>query len=121
MQAEEKLFCKWDLVRSVTEAQLKENGTMKTLSVIGPYNVELMIFLKQNESTSEFEVKVYKDLPKDKYVPHIIDEVTRYEECDEYAKFFFATFDKAKLFVDMLQHMHLEYKIRPVRIVEKSE
>lgn len=117
MQQEEKLFCKWDLVRSITEEQLtKDDGTMKTLSVIGPYNVELMIFLRKNESTQDFEVQVYKDMPTDKYVPHIIDEVTRYEETDEYAKFYFATFNRAKAFVDVMQHMHNEYKIRPVRI-----
>lgn len=120
MQSEEKFLCKWELVRFVTEEQLMDNaGTMRTLSVTGPYDVELMIFLRKNELANDFEVQVCKDMPTDKYVPHLIDEVTCYEETDEYAKFYFATFNKAKAFVDVMQHMHSEYKIRPVRIAGK--
>ena len=116
MQVEKKLFCHWDLVRFVTEENLKqEDGTFLTLSVIDGDKVELMIFLGKDDSTSDYEVMVYKSKPNDKYVPHEYDEVKRFEENDEYATFFFEKFDQAHDFTDMLGYAHPEYKERPCR------
>ena len=46
MQANERLFCHWDLVRFVKESHLqKEDGTFLLLSVTDGNQLELMIFL----------------------------------------------------------------------------
>lgn len=89
MQMEKKLFCHWDLVRFVSEEHLKkEDGTFLTLSVTHGDKLELMIFLGKDDSNSDYEVRVYKSEPTDKYIPNENDNVKKYEENDEYATFF---------------------------------
>lgn len=118
MQVERKVFCHWDLVRFIKEEVLKQDdGTFLTLSVTHGEKVELMIFLGKDDSTSDYEVRVYKGKPTDKYVPHKYDEVKRFEENDEYATFFFQEFDQALHFTELLGYVHPEYQGRPCRII----
>ena len=121
MQVEKKLFCHWDLVRFITEEHLKqEDGTYLTLSVTNGDKVELMIFLGKDEASSDYEVRVYKSKPTDKYVPDKYDEVKRFEENDEYATFFFEKFEQAHHFTDLLGYVHPEYQERPCREIGKD-
>ncbi len=114
MQVEDKLLCHWDLVRFVTEEQLRQkNGKFFTLSVCCTNSLELMIYL--NKRWFSYEVRVYKDLPSDKYVPHQYDNVKRFKENDEYATFFFKKFEQARNFVALLGYRHPEYRVRPTR------
>jgi len=122
MQVEKKLFCHWDLVRFVSEKHLKQDdGTFFTLSVTDGENFEFMIFLGKDDSNSDYEVRVYKSEPSDKYVPNEYDNVKRYEENDEYASFFFDEYEKALRFVDFLTCIHPEYKVRPIRRIGKDD
>lgn len=114
MQVKNKLFCHWDLVRFVSKEHLKQdNGTFLTLSVTDGGKLELMIFLGKGDF--DYEVRVYKSKPSDKYVPNNHDNVKRYEENDEYATFFFDEYEQANNFTDLIGYMHPEYKTRPVK------
>lgn len=116
MQVKDKLFCHWDLVRFVSEDDLKkDDGTFTTLSVSDGDKLELMIFLGKDDSDSCYEVRVYKKKPDDKYVPNENDKVSRYEENDEYATFFFDKYEDANSFTYLIAYVHPEYKKRPVR------
>lgn len=119
MLIKSKLYCHWDLVRFVCEEHLvTKEGQNLTLSVIEGEKLELMIFLEKDESTSSYEVRVYKASADDKYIPNEFDNVSGYEECDEYATFFFVDFEKAQNFVWLLGYVHSEYKVRPVQRIE---
>lgn len=119
MQVEKKLFCHWDLVRFVTEDYLlQEDGTFVTLSVTDGENSELMIFLGKDESNSEYEVRVYKNDPNDKYVPNEFDNVKSYEENNEYASFFFDEYEDAHEFTESIGYNHPEFSTRPVKEIE---
>ena len=122
MQLQKKLFCHWDLVRFVSEKHLqKDDGTFLTLSVTEGKKLELMIFLGKDDSNSCYEVMVYKNEPGDKYVPNEYDKISRYEENDEYATFFFDKYKDAHGFIQMVGYLHSEYQKRPVReIPEKN-
>lgn len=116
MQVKNKLFCHWDLVRFVSEEQLKQDdGTFLTLSVTDGDKLEFMIFLGKDDSNSGYEVRVYKREPSDKYVPNEYDNVKCYEENDEYATFFFDEYEQAHSFADLISYIHPEYKKRPVK------
>ena len=111
----------WDLVRFVTEDHLKKyDGSLFTLSVTDGTKYEFMIFLGKQSSKADYEVRVYKNNPEDKYIPHESDEILRYESNDEYATFYFDNFIKARNFVELLGYFHPEYKIRPVQEYKKS-
>ena len=121
MQLQKKLLCHWDMVRFISENCLKQNdGTFLTLSVTGN-GYEYMIFLGKDDSNSCYEVRIYKNKLTDKYVPHPLDKVSRYEENDEYATFFFDNYENAHSFTDMIQYFHSEYRIRPVREIIKED
>ena len=93
MLLKSKLYCHWDLVRFVEEEHLIDNdGKNLTLSVTEGKKVEFMIFLEKEESTSNYEVRVYKASADNNYIPNELDNVFRYEENDEYATFFFVDF-----------------------------
>ena len=116
MQMQDKIYCHWDLVRFISEKDLKkDDDTFFTLSVAHGNKFELMIFLGKDDSNSCWEVKIYKGEPTDKYVPYEHDHVIRYEENDEYATFFFDEFDNARTFTEMIQYLHPEFKVRPVK------
>lgn len=120
MQLENKILCHWDLVRLIDEEQLIDGvGDFLTLSVSHGESIELMIFLGKSDDDSEYEVRVYKNKPSDKYIPHESDNVLRYEEKDEYATFFFKEYENAREFVDNLAYVHREYHIRPIRKYNK--
>ena len=119
MQVQKKLFCHWDWVRFIPEKQLQQDdGTFLTLSVTERNELELMIFLGKDDSNSFYEVRVYKSDPSDKYVPNKYDKVSRYEENDEYATFFFDQYEDARSFTAMVGYFHPEYKIRLVKEIE---
>ena len=119
MLLKSKLFCHWDLIRFVGEEHiLTKEGKNLTLSVTDGGEIEYMIFLEKDESNSIFEVRVYKAKSDDKYIPNEYDEILRYEECDEYATFFFNDYEKARNFVYLLGYVHSEYKVRPVKKIE---
>lgn len=81
---------------------------------------ELMIFLGKDEKSTDYEVRVYKNEPTDKYVPcKELDQVKRYEENDEYASFFFEDYEVAVRFVRWVRYFHKEYKKRPARRIVK--
>ena len=122
MQLQRKVYCRWDFVRFISERHLqKEDGTFCTLSVTEGGKLELMIFLGKGDDNSSYEVRVYKNEPGDKYVPHECDNVSRYEENDEYATFFFEEYEDACSFTAMIGYLHPEYKKRPVQeIPEKN-
>ena len=115
MQVQKKIFCHWDMVRFVSEKHLQTDDlTFSTLSVTDGNKLELMIFLGKDDSNSCYEVRVCKNEPGDKYVPNMYDNISRHEENDEYATFFFDKFEDARSFVEMLAYLHPEYKTRPV-------
>jgi len=121
MQLEKKIFCHWDFVRFVSESDLqKEDGTFLTLSVSERNEFELMIFLGKDDSNSCYEVRVYKSKPTNTYVPHMYDNVSRYEENDEYATFFFENYEHAHRFIQMVGYRHPEYKKRPIRKISSN-
>ena len=121
MQVQEKIFCHWDLVRFVSEKTLqKDDGTFWTLSVTDGNKLEFMIFLGKDDSNSCYEVRDYKSEPGDKYVPNKYDKVSRYEENDEYATFFFDKYEDANSFTEMVGCLHPEYKERPVQEIPKK-
>ena len=76
-----------------------------TLSVTDGNKFEFMIFLGKDDSNSCYEVRVYKSEPGDKYVPNEHDKVSRYEENDEYATFFFEEYEDAHRFTDMVGYL----------------
>lgn len=118
MQMNKMLFCHWDFVRLLTEKDLlKKDGTALTLSVTDGKNLEFMIFLEKADN--EYEVRVYKGTPNDKYVPYKFDNVKHYEENDEYATFSFEKFYDALHFVEILGYVHPEYKARPMRKISE--
>ena len=118
MRFENIIYCHWDIVRLIFEENLKtEEGKFRTLSVTCAKDIELMIFLEKSDD--EYEVRVYKNKPTDKYVPNDLDNVKNYEENDEYATFFFENFENAKRFTDTLPYIHPEYKSRPIRKIEE--
>lgn len=119
MQLKRKIYCHWDICRFVTEQHLLKDGGY-TLSVTESNKYELMIFLGKSDSGSGYEVRVYKAQPADNYVPHEFDNnVTRYEENDEYVTFFFENFEYAHEFVTISVHMHKEFKTRPVQEIRR--
>lgn len=122
MQVQKKLLCHWDLVRFVSEKHLQQDdGTSLTLSVTDGDKLEFMIFLGKDDTNSCYEVRVYKSEPEDKYVPNKYDKVSRYEENDEYATFFFDQYADAKSFTELLGALHPEYRKRPVKKVEEEK
>ena len=122
MQLDSKVFCHWDIVRFIKEENLLKNGVFRTLSVTEGNSAELMIFLGKADNDSDYEVRVYKNTPTDKYVPNECDNVKRYEENDDYATFIFEQFDDAHEFVDTLSYRHNEYRVRPITsIASKKE
>lgn len=122
MQVKNKMFCHWDLLRFISEKHLQQDdGTFRTLSVTDGDKLEFMIFLGKDDTNSCYEVRVYKNKPGNKYVPNEYDKISRYEENDEYATFFFDKYDDAQDFISMLGYLHPEYKTRPVKkIAEKK-
>ena len=119
MQVQKKLLCHWDLVRFVSEKHLqKEDGTFMILSVTDGDQFELMIFLGKDDSNSGYEVRVYKNEPTDNYIQNEYDNVSRYEENDKYASFFFEEYENALNFTKSIAYVHPEYKKRPVRKID---
>ena len=115
------IYCDWSLVRFISEEHLQnEDREFMKLSVTMYGDVELMIFLEKSESDSDYKVKVYKARPSDKYVPKENDNISHYEENDEYITFFFKKLDDACDFLDNLGYAHPEYKERPVRKIGKK-
>lgn len=122
MKFEKIIFCDYDIVRFINKSHLvAKDGSFMTLSVTTGKNLELMIFLGENDSGDGYEVRVYKNKPTDKYRPHQSDEVKSYEENDEFAKFIFDAYYKARDFVYTLPYYHLEYKIRPIREIKEKK
>lgn len=122
MKFDKIMFCDYDIVRFITKSHLvAKDGSFMTMSVTTGKNLELMIFLRENDSGDGYEVCVYKNKPTDKYRPHQSDEVKSYEENDEFAKFIFDAYYKARDFVYKLPYYHLEYKIRPIREIKEKK
>ena len=119
MQLEKKLYCHWDLVRFVSEQDLLEEKGY-TISVTSNSKYELMIFLGRSEDGKEYEVRVYKADPTDKYVPNPHDNVVRYEENDEYVTFYFDNYEHANSFTYLLCHIHPEYRKRPAKMISNT-
>lgn len=120
MQLEKKIFCHWDLVRFVSKENLKqEDGTFLTLSVTNG-KLEYMMFLGKSDSDSEYEVRIYKSKPNDKYIPNEHDNVKRYEENDEFVTFYFDEYEDAHEFIDWIPYNHCEYKVRPSRPIKNN-
>ena len=120
MQLFKKLFCHWDLVRFIPEECIVERGF--TISLTDGHNLEFMIFLGRADNNSEYEVKIYKNRPDDKYVPSKLDNnIKRYEENDKYTIFFFDDYAFANQFVSLVGYAHPEYQVRPVREIEKDK
>ena len=118
MQLKRKIYCHWDICRFVTEEHLLKDGGY-TLSVTESNKYEIMIFLGKNDDGSGYEVRVYKAHPTDKYVPHEFDNnVTRYEENEEYVAFFFEDYASANEFITLVIHVHKEFRRRPVREIK---
>lgn len=121
MKFDKIMFCDYDIVRFITKSHLvAKDGSFMTMSVTTEKNLELMIFLGENETGDGYEVCVYKNKPTDKYRPHQADEVISYEENGEYAKFIFDAYYKARDFVYTLSYHHSEYNIRPVRKIKEK-
>ena len=116
MQIKNKLFYNWNLVRFIPEDALNgEKGDYRILSVVDDEDRELMIFLGKDDSNSHYEVRIYKGKPSDRYIPNEYDEVTSYEENDEYETFTFNKFEDALRFTDLIPYFHKELLNRQVR------
>lgn len=116
MEKRKKLYCHHDYVRFVTEEKLIESvGENGVLSVSEGKKFELMIFLGKEENSDQYEVRVYKSRPKNKYIPHPEDKQISYIENDKYASFFFNNFGEGINFITMIPYIHKEYRIRVVR------
>lgn len=120
MHVKNKIYCHWDLVRFVTEKNLQcDDGTFRTLSVTDGGIHAFMIFLERANSISDYEVKVYKVHPKDKYIPNANGKIKYYEENDEYISFFFINFELAIRFTANIGYTHPEYRERPIREISE--
>lgn len=119
MENRKKILCHWDIVRFIKEDKfVQECGPDAVISVCEGKRTELMIFLGKEENGENYEVRVYKAKPTDKYVPQPNDNILRYEENDEYASFFFDSFEKGTTFIEFLGPIHQEYHVRPVRVID---
>lgn len=116
MQLERKVYCHWDLVRFVKEDLLKnDDGTLMTLSVTDGAEHEIMLFLGKDDSSSQFEVRIYRCSANQKYIPHQSDHVLSFVKGKEYDTFFFENFNDAIDFLDTLSYRHEEYQMRPFK------
>lgn len=121
MDNRKKILCHWDLIRFITEEMfVSAVGTSGVLSACEGKRTELMIFLGKEENGTNYEVRVYKAKPTDKYVSYLADKIVRYEENDEYASFFFSTFSDGASFIELLLMLHDEYRVRPVRVINSK-
>lgn len=114
-----KFFCDLDFLRDITEDQLVVNGAPQTLSVTCcARKYELMILLEKDDEQNEFEVRVYKTEPAQKYVINNKDKMTQYGENEHFASFVFKNFTDAIEFLETLIERHPEYCARPLRIIQ---
>ena len=121
MQFEKKFYCYWDMVRLVPEEYLKKpDGSFLTLSVTDGSITEYMVFLGKDEDSSEYEVRIYKSNPNDKYVPSNADNVKRYVENDEFTSFYFDNYHDAHYFTYMFGFIHKEFAVRPIRTITST-
>lgn len=120
MKFEKIVYCHWDLVRFVTEENLKsyDSGPM-TISVTDSTKKELMIFLGKNDTSDGYEVRVHKCKENGQYVPSDFDRVHEYVAGKDFDTFFFDEYELARDFVDTLPYHHKEYQVRPVRTIGK--
>lgn len=116
MQVKKKCYCDFNMFHKFKEEQLKRSdGTYVTLSITNGTKFEYMIFLGRDSTSSDYEVRVYKYSPADKYVPNNEDNIRSYEENDEYITFYFNSFYDAQRFIWGLGYRHPELKKRPIR------
>ena len=120
MQVKNKVYCRLDFLRVVTEETLRNpDGTFKTLSITNGKEYEMMIFLGRKNLKSDYSVKVYKCEPRRIFIPHPRDNFRRYDVGPFYDVFFFDDLEVAKDFIRNLFGHHPEYEKRPV-IVAKN-
>lgn len=123
MQFENRIICHPAYLQDIPESDIIRQGCV---SICDNHHVEQMIFLVPYASdvtesqiprisdVSGFEVRVYKALPTDKYVPSPCDfNLIKHTENDEFASFFFVELFYAWHFIRVLEHNHPEYKVRP--------
>lgn len=115
MQLEPKLYCTCNSLPILKEKALIHNGIFTTLSLTIYDQVELMLFLGKDDNNSDYEVRVYKSKPTDKYIPNKCDNVKHYEENDEFDTFIFEQFYDARQFLYTLYDRHTEYRVRPAQ------
>ncbi len=115
MDTDNVVYCRWDLVRFVTEDKLIKNKAFRTLSVTASDVLELRMYLGKTDDGKFYEVRIYKTKPEQVYVHDKGDMILFYTENDEYATFQFENFDDALLFLDTISIRHPEYRIRPMR------
>ena len=116
MKDRKKIFCELDIVRFLPKDKFEESvGKEGALSVSHGTKTEIMIFFGKEEKGENYEVRVYKAKPENKYVPHACDACVGYEENDEYASFFFDDYYDGRSFIEFLFQLHEEYRERPVR------
>lgn len=113
MQVMTKKYCRFDLVRYITEKQLNHPNAIVTISITEKNNKEQMIFFKRNNYTHEYEVLVYKYRKSDHYIRNSIDDIKRVEESSIATTFFFDTFAQSKRFLQEFFFYHKEYQFRP--------
>lgn len=115
MQFTRKIYCSTNLFLYVTEQYFLKNRGY-TISLTRSNNYEIMIFLARLEDKLEYEVRVYKASPKDRYIPNKYDsKIKRYEENDQYVSFFFHNFNDAHKFITISLYLHEEFEKRPIR------
>lgn len=89
----EKIYCHWDIIRFLKEDQVSDK-CIALGHVEGEILYALMIYL-------------YKE--GDKYLV----DIYKSEDENDFDRFSFDDFEKARDFIDTLPHKHPEYKERP--------
>ena len=92
MQLEKTLKYHPAFVHLFTEVEIAQGYW---LSLTDEHGKELRIFLGQNPSSKEYEIRVYKRNPADSYIPRKIT-LKRYEANNEFVSYFFDDFIYAR-------------------------
>lgn len=90
----EKIYCHWDIVRFLKEEQIPDN---------------CCVALEHVEGESEYDLMIYLYKEGDKYLV----DVYKSEDENDFDRFPFDDFVKARVFVDNLPYKHPEHRGRP--------
>ena len=112
MQFENRIKCHPEYLQYIQESDVLRQGC---ISICDNKQVEQMIYLLPGNHNGNFEVRIFKALPTDTYIPSECDfKVKCYNSNDEFASFYFDDIVWARHFIRVLDANHPEYKTRPI-------